>query len=314
MPQKCPKCHYVRSENDHAPEWQCPKCGIAYMKFSEQARGKHTYNTAVAKAPSKNPVTFKKLRILVLLLVLFFVAMDAWLTKIRTTDWDETLRMVIYPINGDGSTVTSAYISSLHEGLFESIESFVSGQADGYGMAIREPLDVKLAPELTVLPPKPPQRGKVLETVWWSLKLRYWANKFDGYEGAAPHIRMFVVYYDPENNAKLDHSLGLDKGLIGVVNAFANVMYTGSNNVVITHEMLHTLGASDKYDLVSGQPFYPIGYADPERNPVLPQDVAEIMAGKIPLTQDKVLMPKSLNETLIGFWTAMEIGWVEQDE
>lgn len=29
----CPKCAYVRTAADTAPDWQCPKCGIAYVKF-----------------------------------------------------------------------------------------------------------------------------------------------------------------------------------------------------------------------------------------------------------------------------------------
>jgi uncharacterized Tic20 family protein len=29
----CPKCRYVRTASDIAPDWQCPKCGIAYAKF-----------------------------------------------------------------------------------------------------------------------------------------------------------------------------------------------------------------------------------------------------------------------------------------
>ncbi len=30
---KCPKCSYIRSQTDLAPDWQCPSCGIAYVKF-----------------------------------------------------------------------------------------------------------------------------------------------------------------------------------------------------------------------------------------------------------------------------------------
>jgi rubredoxin len=33
MTRKCPKCAYVREAKDHAPEWQCPSCGIAYDKY-----------------------------------------------------------------------------------------------------------------------------------------------------------------------------------------------------------------------------------------------------------------------------------------
>jgi len=31
--RKCPKCGYERKENEIAPEWECPKCGIVYNKF-----------------------------------------------------------------------------------------------------------------------------------------------------------------------------------------------------------------------------------------------------------------------------------------
>ena len=29
----CPKCNYVRTASDTSPDWQCPKCGVAYAKF-----------------------------------------------------------------------------------------------------------------------------------------------------------------------------------------------------------------------------------------------------------------------------------------
>lgn len=31
--KKCPKCEYVRSETDTAPEYECPVCGVVYAKF-----------------------------------------------------------------------------------------------------------------------------------------------------------------------------------------------------------------------------------------------------------------------------------------
>ena len=30
----CPKCRYVRRSTDAAPAWQCPSCGIAYVKWA----------------------------------------------------------------------------------------------------------------------------------------------------------------------------------------------------------------------------------------------------------------------------------------
>ena len=31
--KSCPKCGHVRAAGEAAPEWQCPKCGIAYAKY-----------------------------------------------------------------------------------------------------------------------------------------------------------------------------------------------------------------------------------------------------------------------------------------
>ena len=31
----CPKCSYVRQPTDAAPAWQCPSCGIAYVKWQQ---------------------------------------------------------------------------------------------------------------------------------------------------------------------------------------------------------------------------------------------------------------------------------------
>src|SRR5262249_54801397 len=119
----------------------------------------------------------------------------------------------------------------------------------------------------------------------------------------------FVLYYDPERLTRVSHSLGLQKGLIGVVSAFASRAQTAQNDVVIEHELLHTLGATDKYDPRTTQPVFRDGYAEPDRQPVVPQPYAEIMAGRVPLRQIDDEMPGSLNEALIGSKTAREINW-----
>ena len=40
---------------------------------------------------------------------------------------------------------------------------------------------------------------------------------------------------------------------------------TEENNVIVAHEILHTFGATDKYDPATTQPRYPDGYAEPGR-------------------------------------------------
>ena len=153
--------------------------------------------------------------------------------------------------------------------------------------------------------------GNPIQVILWSLQTRYWAWVNADFHGPKPHVRMFVLFYDPAFAQRIGHSLGLQKGLIGVVNAYASSYQTAENNIVIAHELLHTVGATDKYDPDSNEPRYPDGYAEPERNPLLPQKYAELMAGRFPSTSiDEPLMPGILDEVMIGAKTAREINWL----
>ena len=253
---------------------------------------------------------FRTIRITILLLILFFVGMNTWLTQLRSTDWDESLWVVVYPVNGDNSPVTQKYIGTLSRDTFRSIESFLDDEANRYGMAISDPVTVRLAEQVADRPPLPPVNGSTLSVMLWSLRLRYWAFRNDNFDGPKPDVQMFVVYHDPDTHNTLRHSLGIQKGMIGVVNAYAGRSLAQRNNVVIAHEFLHTLGASDKYDRANNQPIYPDGYAEPDRTPLHPQRKAEIMAGRIPLSDHQAVMPKSFAASSIGAKTAHEIRWI----
>ncbi|MEM7251210.1 MAG: hypothetical protein AAF493_07305, partial [Pseudomonadota bacterium] len=105
------------------------------------------------------------------------------------------------------------------------------------------------------------------------------------------------------------HSSGLQKGQIGIVHAFASKGMHKSNLVVATHELLHTLGATDKYDPATNLPQFPDGFADPSRQPRFPQRHAELMGGRIPISDTEATIPKSLRTVMIGPKTAAEINW-----
>ena len=107
----------------------------------------------------------------------------------------------------------------------------------------------------------------------------------------------------------LDRSLGMSNGMYSVINAFASAAMATRNNVVLAHELMHVFGATDKYDPRTGLPNFPDGYADPARQPLLPQVKAEIMGGRIPLSEAKARMPSSLAQCMVGPETAEEIGW-----
>ncbi len=91
---------------------------------------------------------------------------------------------------------------------------------------------------------------------------------------------------------------------------FGDKSYNKQNLVVAAHELLHTLTATDKYDLSTGLPIYPDGYAEPDKQPRYPQSFAELMGGYVPLEETKNVIPQSLDQTLIGAKTAREIGWL----
>jgi len=78
---------------------------------------------------------------------------------------------------------------------------------------------------------------------------------------------------------------------------------------VATHELFHTLGATDKYD-ASGQTLIPDGLAEPDRVPRLPQAFAEVMARNRPVEPGVEVPPESLDELSVGPATAREVGWI----
>ena len=93
------------------------------------------------------------------------------------------------------------------------------------------------------------------------------------------------------------------------MNLFASNKQTAQNKIVLAHELLHAFGATDKYDLATGQPIFPVGYAEPQRQPLFPQSKAELMAGHIPTSQTQSKMPEDLADTVVNDITAIEVGW-----
>jgi len=109
----------------------------------------------------------------------------------------------------------------------------------------------------------------------------------------------------------LENSVGLQKGMVGIVNGYASRRHRGTNNVIIAHEFLHTLGATDKYRASDGLPTAPDGLAEHDRQPFYPQRYAEIMGGRIALAEDDAVIPKTLKYAVIGALTASEINLSE---
>jgi hypothetical protein len=252
---------------------------------------------------------FKMLRILILLLVLLVVALTTWQDRYRSTRWQIPLYVAIYPIAADESPVTLRYVAALDGDSFRPIDQFFMREAERHRLALPQPVKTRLRSELHDRPPQRAPGAGLFATAWWSLRLRYWAWRASGHVNEPEDIRLFVLYHDPALTPQVPHSLGLTKGLIGVVYAFATPEMDGENAVVIAHELLHTVGAGDKYLPGTDAPRFPEGFGDPNQVPLYPQRFAEIMAGRRMLSADQWQQAANLDEVLIGPATALEIRW-----
>jgi hypothetical protein len=253
---------------------------------------------------------WRKLRIVILLLILATVIQQVWLDKVDL-DWKRNFYVAVYPVNADVSANVSAYLRTLTNEDFEPVAEYFAEAAAPYKLGLRRPIELQLGPLLDEVPPAPPANGEgVLSAIIWSLKFRIFAWTNSPEMHVKPYIRMYLLYHDPATQSELSHSTALSKGRIGRVNLFGDREYHQQNMVILAHELLHTLNATDKYDLTTTLPLYPAGYVEPGKMPLYPQDFAELMGGRIPQSETSAEIPKSLKQTLIGDITAREIGWL----
>ena len=244
-------------------------------------------------------------RIFILLIVLVLVAGTALWERWWVRGWTRPLGVAIYPIALDESS--AALVAQLKAEDFQEIGGFLTREAPRWGRKVLP------APRLMLMaplrnPPPLPQAYDKLEVLQWGLRLRWYAFRHTPFWQSFGTVRLFVLYHPLQSDQALPHSHGLQKGLLAVVHVFASDAQRAQNNFVMAHELLHTLGATDKY-AANGQPLYPIGLADPNSQPPYPQYKAEIMGGRIAITANRAEMPRGLDEAVIGYATAAEIGW-----
>jgi len=256
-------------------------------------------------------LNFRILRITVLLGALVFAGLVTAHQMVYTRSWTKPLSVVIYPINADGHLATEKYIQSLDNATFSQIDRWMEREASRHNLALSNPVSVSLGDQIRHHPPEFPMNGNGVDVLFWGLAFRWWAWRYTPEsETDLTRVRLFVMYHEGIDNQPLAHSLGLQKGLMGLVHAFAIPEQTNQNNIVIAHEMLHTVGALDKYES-SGAPMFPVGFANPVRTPLFPQRSAEIMAGRIPTSHQSHYMAESLKSVVLNKFTAAEINWLD---
>lgn len=254
---------------------------------------------------------FRFIRIAILLTVLLIVAGNQYMTGQRLSSWEKPLWVTVYPVLAEPGADIRLYAESLKPESFSNVGLFLKQQAAVYGRTLEKPVIIQVARPLTEIPPALPVENSGVRIALWSLKMRWWSWVNGGQDGLAPDdIRMFVLYQKAKDNKIMERSVGIKNGSYGVVNAVASKQMAAFNRVLITHELLHILGASDKYDLTTGKPFVPDGLANPDQSPLYPQEQAEIMGGRIATSAHRWHTPRSLRSCVIGAKTAAEISWL----
>lgn len=248
------------------------------------------------------------LRVSILLGILLVVGFTSAHQRVYSRNWNQTLNVTVFPINGDGHLATDGYIRSLSNKSFAAIDRWGVREAKRHDLDLTTPFQVSLGQQIKVPPPQFPDKAHAIDTLIWGLRFRYWAWKQTPDDnGSLTRVRMFVMYQSGDE-APLQHSLGMQKGLMGLVYAYSLPEQTAQNNIVIAHELLHTVGASDKYT-ATGDPAFPQGFANTQRKPLYPQRSAEIMAGRIPTSDFSSYMAESLRSVIINDFSAHEINW-----
>lgn len=250
--------------------------------------------------------TGRSLRILFLLLILTPLVYAYQSHPDVAPDWREPLVIVIYPTT---TGIDESALDRLAGDRYASIERFLNERARDFGLPTRRAVDIRTGRAIDHAPDLPPDNRGGPAQLFWALGLRWWYWGFD-HQAIDPDVVVITRYGPVTEDPRLLHSIGMPEPRLALINLVAHPDLAEHNNVVIAHEILHTLGANDRYRPGTGHPQFPSGYAQPLRQPLYPQKRAEIMGGRIPLSTSLARQPRSLDETIIGPTTAAEIGWI----
>ena len=98
---------------------------------------------------------WKKIRILILLLILLVVALNAY--RDQNQDWSKPIIVLLHPVNADGQGTTQQYIQQLNLGNLQAVQGYLEQMSAQYR---GQPISIyfQLGRELKQLPPKVPEQ------------------------------------------------------------------------------------------------------------------------------------------------------------
>jgi len=256
---------------------------------------------------------FRRLRIAVLLAILAAVLLWAYNDVSRRrarNDWRRTLSVAVVilyrgPVEAEALESLRAGTRTLQDRLAEELARYQPRSARPFALQAVGPFAVSADPPV-------PAGSALPDLARYSLNLwRYLrrVNSMAGPPATSADMTVYVITRVPSSEERTQvEGMGEQGGKVGIVRVELDAKMVDFALFVTAHELMHTLGASEKYD-AAGRTLIPAGLADPLLSPLYPQKCADVMARNVVIGPNEERPPDSLEELCVGPITAREIGW-----
>lgn len=276
-----------------------------------------TADAAPPRPAKKKRSVFFWVRVSILLTILLGVSLYAirdYRSRHGRKDWDRTLEVSFVVVRQ--GPVTEDALAAL-KARVPVLEAQLHAQMQRYRASVLPPIHVTIRGPVDGAPPPPTPGSGVVDALKYQWNLWKWTSAVDdlgGFDASASDSRIYLVVKPPVPEEgrivrQIEGASELD-GRVGVVNVDLDPVMADFALFVATHELLHTLGATDKYD-PDGAIQVPAGLPEPGAFPLYPQRFAEVMARHRAIDETTSKPPRSLDELAIGAVTAREIGWTK---
>jgi len=258
--------------------------------------------------------TFFRVRVSILLTILIAVLIWAGCDIQRRrarNQWVDTLNVGLILVQKDNVDEGAVELLkrrtiALEERLADEFHRRNPDAPKPFHFVVRGPVDLRGAP------PRQPSEG-LFDLARYNFDLWRFVrgvNADAGVEASSFDATIYLVARTPKFafDASVEGA-SQEGGTVGVVEVELDRTMVDFALFVTTHELLHLLGAKDKYD-AAGRSLVPEGLAEPELRPLYPQRHAEVMARNVALGPTEERAPESLSDLKVGAATAREIGWV----
>jgi hypothetical protein len=256
---------------------------------------------------------FFRIRVGILLTILVGVVLWAWRdvrSRRARTDWNHTLGVAIVVVRTSALDEQAVALfrkraSALEDRLADEMRRHHPGAPRPFALTVLGPVD-------GVDPPTIEGDG-IVAAAQHSMDLWKYTGDIDARASLAASAydsRIYVAVRAPASEARqMVEGDSEDGGRVGTVRVELDPSMVDFAWFVVAHELLHTLGATDKYD-ASGRVVIPDGLAEPDAAPRYPQRFADVMTRGRPVSATEESLPAALDELAIGPATAREIGWL----